>query len=237
MSSFIRNRTILRLYETIAPALKYSLHVEDSLAGDSALILAPHGDDEVIGCGGALLRHTAAGGRARALICTSDGHVREGEARAASRLMKLDEPLFLNYPVESLERQAGLPDELARVLDNVMPQVVFVPFFIDNHTDHRALNKALLAACAKKDYKFIVYAYPVWLPLYPNVLIDIGGVWEQKKAAIGSYQSQLATRDYITMSRSLAAYWATVKGHGLELAETFFKMSCREYASLGKKLL
>jgi len=237
MSSFMRNKTIFRFYESIAPMLKYSLHIEGRLPGDNALVLAPHADDEVIGCGGTLLRHTAAGGTARAIICTSDGPAREAEARAASRILKLSEPLFLDYPVESLEKQTGLPDELSRIFDDAKPEIVFAPFFIDNHTDHRALNRALLAACAQKKYKFLIYAYPVWLPLYPNVLIDIsGGTWEQKKEAIGSYKSQIATRDYVTMSRSLAAYWATVKGHGLELAETFYRMSCREYLSLGSKL-
>jgi LmbE family N-acetylglucosaminyl deacetylase len=138
--------------------------------------------------------------------------------------------------VESLQGNNKFPESLSRALDETKPEIVFVPFWIDNHTDHRAVNTALAALSKKKRYQFLIYAYPVWFPLYPNVLSDISNEWEAKKKAISCYRSQLATRDYITMSRSLGQYWACVKGRGISVAETFFKSTVQEYVALGKKL-
>lgn len=235
MVNFIRHRSIFKIYESIQPFLKYSLNVEEDLHGDKVLVLAPHADDEAIGCGGAITRHTASGKQAHAAIFTMDSAERSVEAKEAARVLGIKDEIFLDYPVESLNNQKGLPNRLAEIFDEVKPDIVFLPFFLDNHTDHRALNAALVSISEKRKYSFLIYAYPVWLPVYPNVIIDIGSVWENKKKAIECYRSQLATRDYVTMSHALSQYWAHVKGHGLELVETFFRATFSEYISLYKK--
>ncbi len=122
------------------------------------------------------------------------------------------------------------------ILKKANPEIVFVPFWFDNHSDHRAFNSALRKVAKKKKFKFLVYAYPVWFPVYPNVLMPIGDVWEKKKEAISFYKSQLATRDYIRMSYSLGQYWAEIKRKGLDTVESFFRASFVEYVSLGKKI-
>ena len=117
----------------------------------------------------------------------------------------------------------------------MVPGPIFLPFFMDNHEDHRAVNKALAAAYGKDNADFMIYAYPVWFPLYPNVLSDISGAWETKKKAIECYKSQLAVRDYVQMAKSLGQYWGEVKGRGIKIAETFFRASAGEYFALVNK--
>lgn len=237
MVRFIRYAKIFRLYEHIQPYLKYSLPLEAKLPGTRALVVAPHPDDETIGCGGTLSLHTAAGGSAGAVFCASDGGVRDAEAAAAARELGIGETVFLNYAVGSLGAAASLPARLCEVFEKKEPEIVFVPFVIDNHADHRAVNEALVRVRKLKRFDFIVYAYPVWFPLYPNVLVDIGAAWPAKEKAIRCYASQLATRDYVAMSRSLGQYWAKVKGRELEVVETFFRASFDEYAALAGKML
>jgi N-acetylglucosamine malate deacetylase 1 len=237
MVNFIRNANVFGVYELIQPFMKYSLPIEDKLPARNILVFAPHPDDESIGCGGAIAKHTRTGGKAAVVFCTGDGAVRDKEAAEALKILGVAETVSFGYGVETLKSQDSLPEKLDAVIREKKPEIVFVPFFIDNHDDHRALNKGLAKACAKGSNNFMVYAYPVWFPLYPNVLIDIGDVWETKKQAIECYKSQTATRDYVKMAKSLGEYWAEVKGRGLKVAETFFRASAKEYCSLVRKSL
>lgn len=237
MVKFIRYNKIFRFYEFIQPHIKYSLPVEDKLPAKNALVIAPHLDDESIGCGGTIYLHTKSGGIVDVLFCTSDNETRRKEAENASKILGIRDKLFFDFPIESLDSQRSLPDKLIQLFELKKPDIVFVPFWLDNHTDHRAVNKALIAISNKKKYDFLIYSYPVWFPLYPNVLIDIGAVWQEKSKAIGCYQSQTATRDYVTMSRALSQYWARAKSNNLELVETFFRATFSEYVRLGKSIL
>jgi LmbE family N-acetylglucosaminyl deacetylase len=237
MVKFVRYRRLFRLYEHIQPFLKYSLLKEDRLPADKVLVIAPHPDDEVIGCGGTLRLHADAGGSVDVVYCTMDTDTRRTESVNAARLLGAENTFYFDYPVSSLSGQKDFPGRLAAVLEQRKPEIVFLPFWFDNHADHRAVNEALMTAAAKKKFGFMIYAYPVWFPLYPNVLMDIGSAWEKKQEMIRCYPSQLATRDYVKMSQSLGQYWAAVKGHGLEIVETFFRATVEEYVALGKKMI
>ena len=236
MVNFIRYSKLFRLYEHIQPVLKYSLIMEDKLPGRKALVLAPHQDDEVIGCGGTIYKHVKGGGTCDVLYFTHDSAQREEESLKALTALGINSSTNLKYKIETLAAQAKLQEELLNILKDKKPDIVFVPFLLDNHVDHRAVNQALINIGEKNDMDFMVYAYPVWFPVYPNVLIDISDVWQIKKEAISSYKSQMADRDYVKMSYSLGQYWATVKGRNIEVVETFFKATLKEYSMLGKKV-
>jgi LmbE family N-acetylglucosaminyl deacetylase len=236
MSRFVSYRKLFRLYEFIQPYLKYSIPLDDRLPGKSVLVIAPHPDDEAIGCGGAVCRHVAVGGTADLLVCTMD-EARKTEVGASARVLGIRDTISLGYPVESLGEQAVLAEQVFGILKERQPDILFVPFLFDNHQDHRAVNEALIKGYSRHAFDCMVYAYPVWFPLHPNVVIDIGPVWATKKQAIECYPSQLATRDYVTMSHALGQYWARVKGHGLDVVESFFRATLTEYISLGKKML
>jgi len=94
------------------------------------------------------------------LYCTSDNETRRKEAENASKILGIRNRLFFDFPVESLDSQKSLQDKLAQVLDLKKPDTVFMPFWLDNHTDHRAVNKALIAISKRKKYDFMVYSYP-----------------------------------------------------------------------------
>jgi LmbE family N-acetylglucosaminyl deacetylase len=232
---YIRYARLFRLFEQIQPYLKYSFPLEEGLPGDKALVIAPHQDDEAIGCGGAIAKHTRSGKKAEVVFCTRETDGRDLEAQKASDVLGFDHIVSLSYPVETLQEQRDFPDRLFDVFEERAPDIVLVPFWLDNHVDHRAVNKALFQVAKKRTFPCMIYSYPIWFPLHPNVLIDISPVWEQKKEAILSYASQIATRDYIKISHGLGQYWAGVKGRG-QVSESFYRATFSEYISLGKKI-
>ena len=237
MIKFLRYATIFKAYELLQPLLKYSLPLEEGLPGDVVLVIAPHPDDEAIGCGGTVRRHVRSGKGAHVVFCTMDTPVRRHEAVAAAGMAGYAATHWLDYPVGSLQGRDDLHIRLGALYAQNKPDVILVPFALDNHADHRAVNMALARMAETAGADCMVYAYPVWFPLYPNVLIDVSGVWEEKKKMIECYASQTATRDYVTMSRSLGAYWAQVKGRDLAVVETFFRMTLSGYAGLTRRLL
>jgi LmbE family N-acetylglucosaminyl deacetylase len=148
------------------------------------LVIAPHPDDDAIGCGGTLLRLAARGARI-AVTYVTDGSashlkskcfppavlrvVREGEARAALRALGIrGEPQFLRAPDGGLAHVDVV--ERRRLVDAVMrriagAQVVFAPWWRDPHPDHvatAALVQDALAVCLRRP---AVYWYQVWLPV------------------------------------------------------------------------
>jgi len=232
MARFIRYAKVFGLYELIQPYLKYSLPVEEKLPARNVLVIAPHADDESIGCGGTLCRHVKSGAQASVVFCTSDSEAREREATQALKVLGITGSVNLGYKIESLKDARDLGDKLAAVIADKKPEIVFLPFFLDNHEDHRAVSEALVSFYVGKKTDFMIYAYPVWFPLYPNVIVDISGEWETKKKAIECYASQTATRDYVKMAGSLGEYWGAVKGRGIKVAETFFRASAEKYFAL-----
>ncbi len=231
-------RSVFKMYEYVQPFLKYSLPLEEELPGNKVLVIAPHQDDESIGCGGTLIKHTKAGGRLEIAFCTSGGEKRLYEAKDAAKVLGAKISHFLQFDIRSLySNTTQLAERFTELFNRVKPEIVFLPFMIDNHQDHVSISKAFVKANKMKSVNCMVYAYSVWTTLIPNVVIDISEQWEQKKQAIECYKTQTATRDYVTMASSISKYWSVVKGKNTQYCEAFFRATSSEYVSLVKKIL
>jgi LmbE family N-acetylglucosaminyl deacetylase len=235
MINFIRFSKVFRFFELIAPALKYSFPAQTSLPGKKLLVIAPHPDDEAVACGGAIALNAANGGTTVVVYCTMDD-ARAVEAREAAKALGVNGAHSLKHSVDSLKEQSVLPKELSLIISQVKPDVVFAPFWLDNHPDHRAAARAFAKAAVESKQNFVIYTYSVWLPIWPNVLLDVSSAWETKKSAINAYGSQLADRDYLAMAEGLATYWAQVKGRKISKAEAYFRISISEYAQWCEKI-
>ena len=231
-------RNVFRMYEYVQPFLKYSLPLEEQLPGKKVLVIAPHQDDESIGCGGTLIKHTKAGGRLEIAFCTSGGEKRMYEAKDAAKLLGSRINHFLQFETRSLYKNTNqLAERFTELFNRVKPEIVFLPFMIDNHQDHVAISRAFVKAYKNRTINCLIYAYSIWTTLIPNVIFDISEQWEQKKQAIEYYKTQTATRDYVTMASSISKYWSVVKGRNTQYCEAFFKATSSEYVSLVKKIL
>ncbi len=154
--------------------------VTDISGSRSWLVIAPHPDDETLGCGATIARKTAAGTSVRVLI-VADGrssHVsarippdelaslRAAEAKAACRALGLaeDQLRLLSWEDCSLgERIDELAQLIAGVVRDVRPDDVVVPSGLDWHPDHQAVNRAgRMAVGLVSGFEGQLLEYPVW---------------------------------------------------------------------------
>lgn len=177
------------------------------------LVLAPHADDEVFGCGAALASLVASGAAVTVVVLT-DGAADTADAEERRRIAatRLAESRAALGELGGGEvREAGFPDRrlgddaprlraaLAREIAAVRPDLVFVPSPVEIHPDHRALAAAFVALAARGEPALAgatVAFYEVSQPIRPNFLFDCGPFAEAKARAGRAFVSQSGGRDY-----------------------------------------
>jgi LmbE family N-acetylglucosaminyl deacetylase len=184
------------------------------------LCLAPHCDDETLGCGGVLAKYAREGHHVTVAVVTGPGEgahpvfAREAwdkvrdEARAAMDVLGVQGLAFENLPAALV---ADMPTHVVNkavhgLIDAVKPDVLFVPHPFDLHKDHRAVFDA--ASVAWRPVSDLgrgireIYAYEVlsetgWNAggiepgFTPNVWFDIDATLAVKCSALAKYESQL----------------------------------------------
>jgi LmbE family N-acetylglucosaminyl deacetylase len=217
----------------------------DRPPGQHILVLAPHPDDDVIGCGGTLSKHVAAGSHVTSVYLTDGGRgdpecgdpaqvarVRRQEAEAAAEVLELNDLVFLNGPDGALAPVPELIRALQRVLTDRQPDLVYVPFFLDPHPDHRATNDVLAAVVAAGDFCFRCCAYESWSPLVSNVLVDISTQMPRKLAAVRCYRSQVQQIDYVRLVEGLNTYRTVQFSRRFQYAEAFYLDDVCDYLAM-----
>jgi LmbE family N-acetylglucosaminyl deacetylase len=213
------------------------------------LVLAPHMDDEVIGCGGTLALHGSRGGDVTVTFLT-DGRqggavaqlggtldpadivtTRKHEARKALGELGIDRIVFFDAPDGALGEQVPrLAGKLREQLQRLRPSIVYLPFFLEEHPDHRAASQLLLSAMNGVDLAFQCFGYEVWTPLFPNCFVKIDDTIEKKKRSLNHYQSQLAEADYVHTAIGLNAYRSgALLGGTCRFAEAFCALPVADY--------
>jgi LmbE family N-acetylglucosaminyl deacetylase len=223
---------------------------------ERVLVLAPHMDDETIGCGGTLALHARQGASITVVFLTdgSSGgggigalsgaarrqmedeliHTRRREAKSALTTLGIADMRCLDARDGQLAQSVdSAAANLRPILDEVRPEIVYVPMFVDEHADHRAANRVLLQAVAGSSADFQCAGYEVWTPLFPNCLVDIGATMSVKREALAHYKSQLQDGDYMHASMGLSAYRSiALLGSRNSYAEAFHLCPFATYRSL-----
>jgi LmbE family N-acetylglucosaminyl deacetylase len=174
----------------------------------AVLIVAPHPDDEVFGCGGCAALYARAGVPVQALILTDGGlggvappgqsivDARRGEAGAAAQLLGCRPPIFDTFADRALAATDALARRLADQVRATRADVLMAPSLWEVHPDHRAAAMAAIAAIGLLGAGHSLVQYEVGVPLLPNVLLDITPVWKLKQQAMACFASQLAVQAY-----------------------------------------
>jgi LmbE family N-acetylglucosaminyl deacetylase len=211
--------------------------------GKSMLVVAPHQDDESIGCGGALALQSRAGGRAAVVVVHDggDGHddlgmtrselseLRNEESRCAAAVAGIDPPVFLghsNLP-PALPQAAA---QLRALIEERETDAVFVPFMLDGHPDHRTTNRILAEALRTRNAPLRVFGYEVWGFCVPNVIVVIDDVMEQKLEMLRCFKFANSAIDYVHTTEGMNMYRSRMLGASeCRYAECFFEMPREEY--------
>ncbi len=215
------------------------------------LVLAPHPDDDVIGCGGTLCKHVQADDEVMVAYMTdgSRGNTdlreslnlvakRKDEAQKAAAVLGVKKLKFLGFQDQKLEYFiADCASAIADILLDYEPDLVYLPFPLDYNRDHVAAARIAVLAFEELDYLCNVLAYEIAPPILPNRIVDITKQVDVKRKALMCHKSQMAQNDYVNiMIEGLGRYrtHGLLRGNGY--AEAFFKCDGDYLAFLIKRM-
>lgn len=210
------------------------------------LVLAPHPDDEVLGCGATMAKYASAGHKVFVLVATrgskklyADDRIENvrNEALRAHKVLGVTETFFLDFPAPELDTIPlyQISGEFSKIIAKVNANILFLPHRGDIHNDHKVVFDAGLVAarplqnCSVNEiYTYETVSETEWaMPLgsecfIPTVFENISDFFDKKLQAIECFNSQL--REFpnprsVNNLRALAYYrGATV---GFDMAEAF----------------
>ncbi|MBT2787210.1 MULTISPECIES: PIG-L deacetylase family protein [unclassified Halomonas] len=202
-------------------------HASD-LVGKRVIVLAPHPDDEVFGCGGALAHLVAQGAEIQVIIATQgpQAALRLCESKKAAQLLGYPAPINWEFTDRGLEEaREALTQQLLETLLEFQPDLLLAPSCWEMHPDHRAACDAALQAGARfveqSDVPLNIALYEIGVPLSANQLVDISSVSALKAEAMTCFASQLAEQRYAEQITGLNQYRSYTLGLGVTAAEAF----------------
>ena len=227
--------------------------ITDLPPGENVLVFSPHCDDESIGCGGTLHKHHQKGHHLTAVFMTDGSkcdtndnnsnnivRIRKQEAETAAQILGIDRLIFLDYPDRQLRTDQEVICRVEKILDEVKPDTVYLPFFLDNHPDHMATATVVINALRKKPAEHLFF-YEIWTAMIHNRLVDISDVIDKKLEAIRVYRSQKDIDNFVEVTQSLNRFRALGSNNRFRYAEALFQANSDERESIlnqfnGKKV-
>jgi LmbE family N-acetylglucosaminyl deacetylase/GT2 family glycosyltransferase len=207
------------------------------------LVVAPHADDEVLGCGGMLAFHASRGDAVRVVVLTDGGagdrdgvtaslaERREEESRAAGRVLGVNDHVFLRLPDGGLGAVPDLAEQIARVLAGFDPDLVYGPSPQEFHADHRATAAALAQAASRDARPRRYHLYGVNTYAHASVLYDTTAQWPVKERALATFASQLAYHDLVEKCAAFdRSRTVNVEDRAVQRAEGFADLASGEMA-------
>ena len=191
----------------------------NNLKNEKLLVIAPHSDDEVLGCGGLISKIKKEGGKVFVLIFNlgfekndtkESQEKRKNEVQEAMNVLKVDDyHLVHDQPdnnrdldIEPLHSLIEVIESTSNVsLEKIAPTMVAIPTIFSHHQDHVHVHHACIAALRpiSTPVSNIVLSYEApehsrWSAsgvFEPNLFVEIDDVIENKIIAFNKYRSQI----------------------------------------------
>lgn len=205
-----------------------------------ALVFAPHPDDEVFGCGGAIMRHIEQGIPVTVII-VSDGAYgsgtekstdyilqRQHECTAAAKILGYGTPIFWNYPDRNVGYNERFIQAISAAIRDNGADLVYAPSVFEMHPDHRVIGMAVMEAVRRLGNTVQIALYEVGIPLHPNQLLDISDLAERKAAAMACFVSQNAKQRYDLHIAALNRYRTYTLPAQVTAAEAYIRLAAEE---------
>lgn len=193
----------------------------------SVVVLAPHPDDEVFGCGGTLVQMQAAAVSIRQIVLTSgdragDASLREAESLSAGQVLGLPPPQFWRLPDRGVQVSPALVARLVDMLRSADADMLLAPSPWEVHPDHRAACQLAQEAAACVSGTLRLGFFEVGVPLRPNCLCDITSVVDLKMQAMQCFASQMALQNYADQVLALNRFRSYTLPPSVTHAEAFW---------------
>ena len=210
----------------------------------SILVLAPHPDDEVLGCGGTIAKYAKAGEKVIVAVFSSGAgshplhkeHViiktRKEEAEEVHRTLGVKETIFFmlddfNFKQELVDKEIIL--KLYDIVKKEKPTKIFMPALDDTHAHHRAVGRIALQMHSQYSLRCSLYTYSIWNPLsllkrsQPRLVVDVSAEQQQKTQAYRLYKSQWVSLYQLVPIVTLKSFFAGLR-YGCRWAEVFIQL-------------
>jgi LmbE family N-acetylglucosaminyl deacetylase len=209
-------------------------------------VVASHPDDETLGCGGTLLRHRAEGDELHWCIITAmrsaegfskgDQERQDREISAVAGLYDFSAVHKLGYPTTQLDTipLGEIIQKISGIFQKIRPQIIYLPFCGDVHTDHRIVCDAVVSSSKwfRCDSIKRLLAYETLSEtdfgmnpaktFSPNVFVDVAAFLDRKLEIMQVYAGQMGDFPFPRSEQAVRAL-ASLRGAaaGCGAAEAF----------------
>lgn len=209
------------------------------------LVVAAHPDDEILGVGGTVLKHTSNGDRVECIILGEGQMARFGnesenydeivqslhdDAKVASRIIGYQSVYFANFPDNRFDSVDLL--DVIKYIENIIrtykPDIIYTHFGNDLNIDHKIAYQAVMTAtrpvndCPVKEiYLFETLSATEWNfkdSFRPNLYIDIAPYMEKKIMAMKAYITELCEFPH---PRSIEGIEFLAKYRAMQVGKTY----------------
>jgi len=178
------------------------------------LVIAPHMDDETLGCGGTICKHITSGDSVSVIFVAhriydhkyddSRNKVEMAHALKAKAKLGYKGSIFLDMPDERLDGSVqDVIISLEKEAGRILPYTVYLPFRGDNHQDHRAVFDAARVVFRPSNKSAVKSIYMYEVPsstdqsppmienaFLPNRYVNIGPFINKKLSAVSCYETE-----------------------------------------------
>ena len=211
------------------------------LKKDKIYIVAAHPDDEILGCGGTIIKFrekydvnvifmtngTSARGKNK-----KEAVLRKKACLDLFKFLKLKKPIFMNFPDNKMDTVPLLKiiQKLEKIIEKNKPKIIFTHYSECLNIDHKITSQAVMTACrplkncsVKKILSFEVLSSTEWAKFNnksfePNYFIDISSSFEKKLIAMKFYKRELRKYPH---SRSLKAIESLARFRGISCGDSY----------------
>ena len=181
------------------------------------LVVVAHPDDEALGCAGTIAKHIEATDQVYVIFMSngvssraganlkSATKVRVDSANKSCKVLKTEEPIFLDFPDNKMDSIPLLDvvQKIEKVVVELKPDIIYTHHIGDLNIDHKITHEAVMVACrpqknisVKEIYAFEVLSSSEWMTpkintFSPNYFNNISNYIEIKRSALSCYDNEM----------------------------------------------
>jgi len=212
-----------------------------------ALVLVPHVDDEIMGCGGAMCHLGKNGAHVKVAYMTGAAHkcnascskglvhMDKGETDVALRTLRCFDSVQINPDHHEVKCDDNTFKAVKEIIFNYEPDIIFVPCYVESRVDYMRTASMVAKALENYPYHTRCLGYSFEGVSRPDTLVDITQVIDDKIEAMQERRSQVKLVDDEDQIRSTHMYALSSKNHE-RYCERFNIYSREKYVQIARDL-